>query len=326
MTIRQRAHLFHQMGKLLRAGVHVDRSVDLLLEQRPGSSVRSWLEGLKKGLKERLSVADAVARNGTNRPLESSLLAAGERGGRLDESFDHLARYYDFRQKSRSKALGALVYPLILLHLGLFVPDLGGMMQGKGLESMVPDFIHRLVVAWAILLGGWLLVQTALRAAATSTLADSLINMVPLVGGVRRHWALARYCQVFQTGLLAAMRIVDTLKLAGDASQSATLDEASRRAAKKVDEGQTLTAAMRGTKTFPVTFIQSVATAEETGTLDTEMGRWAITEAELAAMAQDRAAEWLPRIFYVIVVLYVASRILGSVAGYFGGMKQLLDA
>ena len=297
MTIRQRAHLFHQMGKLLRAGVHVDRSVDLLLEQRPASPVRTWLVGLKRGLTERLSVADAVARNGSNRSLESSLLAAGERGGRLEESFDHLARYYEIRQKSRSKALGALVYPLILLHLGLMVPDLGGLMRGAGLESMIPDFVKRLVVAWTILLGLWVLLTLALKAAASSAGVDRLLNMMPLVGGVRRHWALARYCQVFQTGLLAALRVSDTLKLAGGASQSAVLDEASRAAARKVEEGQPLTAALRGTGAFPVTFMQSVATAEETGTMDTEMGRWAAAEAEMAAMAQDRAAEWLPRSF-----------------------------
>ncbi|MEZ0274968.1 MAG: type II secretion system F family protein, partial [Roseimicrobium sp.] len=126
MTTRQRAQLFHEMGKLLRAGVHMDRSVDLLLEQRPVASVRTLLEGLRSGLAARLSVADAVAKNGSTRPLEASLLSAGERGGKLEDSFDHLARYYDLRQRSRSKALGALIYPLILLHLGLFIPDLGG--------------------------------------------------------------------------------------------------------------------------------------------------------------------------------------------------------
>ena len=57
--------------------------------------------------------------------------------------------------------------------------------------------------------------------------------------------------------------------------------------------------------------------AEQSGTLDQELGRWALAEAQLAARAQDRAAEWMPRIFYVLVVIYVAWRIIGMFTGYF---------
>lgn len=325
MTIRQRAHLFHQMGKLLRAGVNVNRSIDLLLEQRPSSEVRRWLHGLRKGLSAQFTVAEAVARNGNNLPLESSLLDAGERGGRLEDSFDHLARYYEGRHKARSRAIGALVYPLILLHLGLMMPDLRGIMNGESLASMVPDFVKRIFIAWFILIGIYLFFSSALRAATTSSLADRLINMIPLVGGVRHHWAMARYCQVFQTGLLAALRITETLRLAGEASQSAVIDHASHRAAKSVEKGQRLAESLKQTRAFPISFIQSVSTAEETGTLDIEMGRWAVAEGELASIAQDRASEWLPRIFYVIVVLYVAGRIISAVGGYFSGMQDLLN-
>ncbi|RBP45266.1 type II secretory pathway component PulF [Roseimicrobium gellanilyticum] len=326
MTNRQRAQIFHEMGKLLRAGVHLDRSVDLLLEQGPAAPVRSWLEGLKQGLAARLSVAEAVAKNGATRPLETSLLAAGEKGGRLENSFEHLASYYDLRQRSRDKAIGALIYPFILLHLGLFVPDFGGIMQGKGLGGLLPDFLNRLIIAWTLILAVGIAAKMALKAATTSTAIDGLLNSIPLVGGVRRHWALARFCQVFQTCLLAALRISDTLRLAGDASQSAVLEDAGKQAAAKVEKGEQLTPSMRGTGAFPITFMQSIATAEETGTLDIEMGRWAAAESELASQAQNRAAEWLPRIFYVIVVFYVAYRIVSGFASYFNGLNSMLGA
>lgn len=35
MTTKQRAQLYHEFAKLLGAGMHLDRSVDLLLEQGP---------------------------------------------------------------------------------------------------------------------------------------------------------------------------------------------------------------------------------------------------------------------------------------------------
>lgn len=326
MTTRQRAQLYHELGKLIGAGLHMDRSVDLMLDQHPAAPVRAWLRGLQRGLAAHLSVSDSVAKYTEATALEVSLLAAGERGGRLDASCGHLARYYELRQKSKDKALGALIYPLILLHLGLVFPDVPKLVLGQGMDQLVPQILIRLGTAWVGLAGIGFVVWTAMKAATTSTLMDGLLNSIPLLSSVRRHWALARFCQVFQTGLLAAFRISETLQLAGDASQSASLRKAGRSAAALVETGAPLSASLKRTGAFPRVFMQSVATAEESGTLDREMERWAVAEAELASQAQDRLAEWMPRLFYVIVVLYVASRIIGMFTGYYGEMEKMMDA
>jgi type II secretory pathway component PulF len=323
MNTKQRAQLYHELGKLIGAGVHVDRSVELLLEQRPVASIRTWLEGLRRGLAARLSISESVQQHTEAPPLEVSLLAAGERGGRIEEAFEHLARYYELRQKSRDKAQNALIYPLILLHFGLVLPELPRFILNQG--GAVGNIVLNLTVAWALLLGLGFGAMAAVKLAATSPAVDGFLNGIPLIGGVRRHWALARFCQVFQTGLLAAFQVSETLKLAGNASQSATLAEAGKQAAKGVEDGQSLTASMKQTRAFPGVFMQSVATAEESGTLDREMERWAVAEAELAAQAQDRLAEWLPRIFYFLIMLYVVARIFQMLAGYYMPLFKMMD-
>lgn len=328
MTSRQRAQLFHELSKLIGAGLHLDRSVDLLLDQKPASAMRKWLDGLKRGLAEHLSVADSIAKYTESPPLEVSLLAAGERGGRLEAACSHLAGYYLLRKKSQDKALGALAYPLILLHLGLVLPDVPRLVMGEGsMDDFLLQMAIRLGLLWAGLAVFGFLLFSAMKIAISSSVMDRLLNAVPLLGGVRRHWALARFCQVFQTGLLAAFRMSETLHLAGDASQSAILSAASKRAGNKLESGTSLAASMKGTDAFPRTFMQSVATAEETGTLDREMQRWAVAEAEMAAQAQDRLAEWLPRIFYVLVVFYIASRIISMVSGIYNDVyKPILES
>ena len=325
MTIRQRAQLFHELAKLIGAGIHVDRSVQLLLDQEPAAPVRLWLKGLQEGLAARLSVADALARMPDGTPLEKSLIAASERGGRLEIACEHLARFYDLRQRSHDKAVGALIYPLILLHVGLVLPEVARLLAGLEGGNLLGQIAVRLLMAWALLVAVFFAARIGSGLAATSVPMDRFINALPLVGGVRRHWALARFCQVFETGLLAAFRMSDTLRLAGDASQSAMLTEASRQAGRSIENGDRLAEAMKRSGAFPRVFLQSVATAEEAGTLDREMARWAGAEAELAAQAQDRAAEWLPRIFYVVVAIYIVSRIFGMVSGYYGQIEKLMD-
>jgi type II secretory pathway component PulF len=322
MTTKQRAQLYHELGKLIGAGVHVDRSVELLLAQRPVASMRMWLEGLRRGLAARLSIAESVKQHTESVPMEVSLLAAGERGGRIEAAFEHLARYYELRQKSRDKAVGALVYPIILLHFGLVLPELPQVIMGDG---SIGRILLQLAIAWALLLGLGFGAVAAVKLAATSPAADAFLNRIPLIGGVRRHWSLARFCQVFHTGLLAAFQMSENLKMAGTASQSAVLAHAGKDAAESIEGGQTLTASMKRTRAFPVVFMQSVATAEESGTLDREMERWAVAEAELASQAQDRLAEWVPRIFYVLVALYVAARILATFAAVYAPLFKMMD-
>ena len=327
MTTKQRAQLYHELAKLIGAGLHLDRSIELLLEQSPASSVRRYLQGLKRGLAGRMSLSEAITKHNHDlvSGLEISLVEAGERGGRLDEAFEHLAHYFDLKQRAKDKAVGALIYPFILLHLGLVIPDVSGLMLGQGLGNIVPQTLLRLGIAWVVIgslaVAWWMMTKSAM----TSAAADRLLCRLPLIGSTRRHWALARFCQVFQTGLLAALRMSDALRLSGGASQSALLNEASKRAAKLIEKGDTLAASMKRTGAFAKTFSNTVETAEESGTLDVEMGRWANAEAEMAAQSQDRAAEWLPRIFYVIVLLYVASRIIGMFSGYYGGINKMME-
>ncbi len=326
LTTKEKARLYHDLGTMLKSGFHLDRGVELLLGQSPSRGARDWLEGLQRGLQEHLGVAEAVQRYapGTSE-LETGLIEAGERGGRLDEACQHLAEYFELRQRSVSKAMGALVYPIILAHLGALFPDISKMMLGGGLSAGFSGVPFRLACLWIILAGIALVAFMLMRLARTSQTADRILNLLPLVGSIRRHWALARFSQVMRTALLASLKVSESLRLAGGATQSAVMKAGAESAAQSVEAGGTLSDSLRSAQAFPFQFNNSIEMAEQSGTMDVEMDRWATAESRLAAVAQDRAAEWLPRIFYLLVVLYVASRIVGMFTGYYGKLGEAMD-
>lgn len=325
LSSKDKARLYHDLGTMLQSGFHLDRGVELLLSQNPSRGARQWLEGLQLGLQEQLSVAEAVRQHSQETSeLETGLIEAGERGGRLDEACQHLAEYFELRQRSVSKAMGALVYPIILAHLGALFPDISKMMLGGGVGAGFAGVPMRLAILWIILSTVMLSALTLSRLAGTSQLADRILGLVPLVGSIRRHWALARFSQVMRTGLLASLKISEALRLAGAATQSAVMKAGAESAAQSVEEGCALSDSLRSTHAFPVQFNNSIEMAEHSGTLDVEMDRWAIAESQLAAVAQDRAAEWLPRIFYLLVVLYVASRVVSMFMGYYGKLGEAM--
>ena len=110
--------------------------------------------------------------------------------GGIENSFAHLARYYELRQKSKDKAIGALIYPLILLHAGLVLPEMPRLFTEDNTSGVVRDILLHMGIAWAILGGLGFVVWWAMKLADTSKTMDGLLNAIPLVGGVRRHWAL----------------------------------------------------------------------------------------------------------------------------------------
>lgn len=329
MKLSEKALLYRELSKLVGADFHLDRSLNLLLRQQPSHARRTWLQGLQRGLEEGKGIADSLRVHcapfaGT---LELALIEAGERSGRLNDAFSHLARFFEAWDVAMRQAMGAMIYPLVLAHMGIVLPELPGVvtasMQGEGLSWR--GMLMPLAILWLIILSLFLLWRWLSRIGAHSAAVDAWLGRIPLIGGVRRHWALARFSQVFHACLLASMRMTECIQLAGAASHSGLLARASEDAAKRIAAGETIAGAMADVHGFPMVFVHGVATAEEAGTLDHEMNRWAATESIEAADAVQRAAQWLPRVAYGFVVIYVAYRIITMMSSYYTGMMDQLQ-
>ena len=329
MKLSEKALLYRELAKLVGASFHLDRSIDLLLKQQPSHARRTWLQGLQLGLKEGKGVAAAMTEHcgAFSDALEFALIDAGERSGRLGDAFSHLSRYFEAWNMAVKQAIGAMIYPLVLAHLGIILPELPmivtATMEDKPYSTA--GIFMPLAILWLVLLSLFLLWRWLSRLGAQSAPVDLWLSRLPLIGSARRHWALARFCQVFHACLLASMRMTECMELAGSASHSGLLRHAAQDAARRIATGETIAGAMADVHGFPLIFVHGIATAEETGTLDHEMNRWAAAETIEAGDAVQRAAQWLPKIAYAVVVLYVAYRILTMMSGYYGGMMKQME-
>lgn len=326
----EKTELYRELAKLTEADFHLDRSLSLLLSQKKRPATRSFLDGLKQGLAAGKSVAESAREYNpeTASALDQALIEAGERSGRLGNAFTHLARYYSSVESARKQARGALVYPLILLHLAILLPELptaiAGTSRGLGFPARAALGVGGL---WAILLSLGLLWRWLERRAVESARVDAWLGRIPLIGPVRRHWAMARFCQVFHAGLLAALRMSDICRLAGEAAQSGLLKKGAADTAARIESGgEPLAESMAASGTFDASFVHSMATAEEAGRLDDEAARWAAVENVSAAQALERAAVWLPKIGYTLIVLFVLYRIFSMLQSYYGGVMRQLEA
>ncbi|MCB1227482.1 MAG: type II secretion system F family protein [Verrucomicrobiales bacterium] len=326
MNAAQKAHLFHELAKMMKAGFHLDRSLDLLLEQHPAPASRHFLKRLREGLRTGERVTDAARASRALEDLDLSLMESGEMSGRLGDSFQHLSEYYEARGQGSRRARTALIYPLILAHLALILPALPALILGdQDRTAILTRTALTLVGFWAAIGGIALLWRWVRRAAETSPGWDGLLNKLPLIGAVRRHWALARFSQVMNSGLLAAITPSRLLPLAGDASGSGQFREGARQAAQAVQDGARLAPSLQATRRFPATFVRSLETAEESGSLDAETARWSALETSAAMDALQRASRWLPAAAYGLAVLYVVWRIFSMAYAIYSPVLQQLE-
>src|SRR5438552_15963518 len=104
-----------QFPTLIRAGLPIMTSLDLLIKRQRDSYLRSLLDNVRDRVKSGEMLSDAFAAQGAFPKMYTTTLLAGEKSGNMDEV---LSRYISFQRLAvsfRKKLLVSLVYPSLLV-------------------------------------------------------------------------------------------------------------------------------------------------------------------------------------------------------------------
>ena len=319
-------HLFYtEIAKLLEAGFGIRDAGRVMMDTRLPSGQVALLKGMESDLDAGKSITEAFSRDAKAiSGMERSIIGAGERGGRMAPAFQHLADYFGMLADARRDAFQAMIYPAVMLHLGIFVPFVVRYFQsGETAGEMFVKFGFTMLGVYACAFGVWLGVKAVLAAATTNPALDALLQRIPLIGGARRAMMMARFTKVYHTALLAGLSMRETVQTAADASRSARIKQAAATmAAALLNEGGALGPIFMSSGAFPSAFARSYATAEESGSLDKDLARWAKVFQEDAARGSKTLATALPKIAYFLVLLYVAWTIVSFYTDMYSGLLE----
>lgn len=320
-------HLFYaEMAKLLEAGFDIRKAAGVMEDTRLPAAQARLLKTLSAGLDSGESIAGAFSRDAkVVGSLEKSMIAAGERGGKLAPAFAHLAGYFGMVAAARREAVTGMIYPLVVLHLGVFVGTVPMAMMGGEASSgdMAWDFFKALGVIYAGAGIVVFLVRTLLGKAPQNSGMDRAINSVPWIGRARRDLAMSRFCKVYHACLLAGVSMVETVRVSVDAAQSGQLREAGKRLIAVAQEGNALGPQFIAEAAFPKAFARSYSNGELAGTLDDDMANWSRLFQEDAEGSMRTASMMIPKILYFVIMGYVAWTIVGFFNGYYGVLDSI---
>ena len=274
-----------QFLTLIRAGLPILSSVDLLAKRQKASILRTQLEDVAQRVRTGQSLSAAFEAQGGFPVIYTTSLLAGERSGNLEEV---LSRYLAFQRIAltfRKKLIASLFYPVLLVVMvtGLFiflisfvVPRFGALYDQIGTKlpgitvfmlAMGKDFqsyLPYMLIALALFVYG--LFRWS-RTDGGANRIDSTRIAMPIFGNIWVKYQVALFSRTLSTLLSGGLPLVPSLETAANSIGSRQLSKAVRRSVESVREGKGLATSLKNTKIFPELSIEMIEVGEATGAL-----------------------------------------------------------
>lgn len=318
-----------QLATMMKSGVPLLQAFDIVGKGHSNRAVGKLLMDIKADVETGSNLADAFRKYPLYfDALFCNLVGAGEAAGILDSLLDRLATYKEKIQAIKGKIKSTLFYPISIIVVAFIItaiimifviPAFKDLFEGFGAELPAPTLLVMTIsdffVAywWAILsiLGGgiYAFLYTWKRSIPMQRVMDRLVLKLPIFGEVIRKATIARWSRTLSTMFAAGVPLVESLDSVAGAAGNYIYYEATKNIQIEVSTGNSLTSSMANANVFPSMVVQMVAIGEESGSLDSMLGKVAdFYEAEV-----DDAVAALSSLMEPIIMVVLGTLIGGMV-------------
>ncbi len=265
IPISRRGLLYRELASLLKAGMPLVTALGTLLKTPDLEGYAGVLADVRDHVREGSSLAAALrAAVAMLSPFEAATIDVAERTASLERVLEQLATFMEAQELLRERLQRALIYPSLVLGLGLavavvmlgvLVPRTQQMIGGatplpaltRGMLRLGEWFFPwgSLLLAAVVLLGvDW---RRRLRRDDDRRIAwNRRYYAVPLAGTGYRYLVSSRFARTLGILVRAGVSLVEGVPLAGRATGSAWCERLSVKASEAIRHGQSLEAAVRG--------------------------------------------------------------------------------
>lgn len=284
---RALANSYLQMSDLLRAGVPLLRSLKLLAGRKSKPAVSAVFRELADAVEKGSDLGAAMSNlAGVFPPVHVAMVRAGEKGGFLEDVLARLGTLVMKQAEMRSKVIGNMIYPALLLGLGLivgvaifgfFIPKFRPMFANlKGGLPMVTKLVFAIsdgvgkygpITAAVLVVLGVAVWRLSRRADVRERIEVAKLQL-PVIGGLVRGFATARLCQLLGTMLSNGVPMLAALKIAKDGTGNMLMSRAIEKAADSVKEGQPLATPLGQSGLLEDDVVEMISVGESANNLD----------------------------------------------------------
>lgn len=273
---------------LLRAGIPLDRSLEMLRDLFRPRGMGKVSDALLRDVRAGSSLADAM-RKAPGSPFSRftvQMVSAGQATGRLEDALDQAYQFLERSRDFRSTLLGSLLYPAILLVASILsivllvvyvVPRFSAVFSSSGVLLPLPTRIllavsvffreHGLILL-AAAVAAYLLFTAFLRRPEARRGWERGKLGWPVVGPVLTAIETSRVFRSLSSLLSGGVPILPAFVIAREVSGNVAIREGMEAARLRVQGGAKIARALAETTPFPEMALQMIAVGEETGRLE----------------------------------------------------------
>lgn len=318
-----------ELATLLKAGMPLVQSLDLLKRRVVSPTFRSVLDDVHDRVRSGTALSDAFAAHGALLPtVYTASLLAGERSGSLDAVLRRFVEYSKIIATVKRKTLSALIYPSILISLSLVlvsiivlkvVPAFTDFYASFGAE--LPLLTRIIVRISTVLREQFVLVVGGLSAAGAGlwfwlrqpgqkARFDRAILRVPLLGDVADKFATSQMARTLATLLGGGLPLVNALDIAARSIGNKYIAGQLEIVAVRVREGQSFAAALEARGVFPDVAVKMAEVGESTGALQDMLNTVADFYDEEISTNMERFVALVEPALLVIMGIVIAGLLL----------------
>ncbi len=329
LSLRVLTAFYSQLSDLLRAGVPVLRAIDVLARQESNPLLTEILREVHNDVSSGSTLADAMLKHPSAfHSLAVAMVRAGEQGGFLEDVLQRIAIFTERQDELRNKLIGSLIYPCILVVVGLTVvsflmvwivpkirPLIDRIENKPIITVMLFGMSDFLINRWPFVIVGVLLsimaVTMALKSEQGRALYEQLKLKIPVLGRIVQMVAICRFCRILGTLLHNGVPILQALGISKDATGSQVLAAEIAKASESVQQGHALAAPLAKSGLFPMDIIDMVAVAEESNNLENVLVQIAESNEARTGRQIDLGVRMLEPLMLMVMAIFVAFIAIG---------------
>lgn len=343
VKLAQLSTMYNQLADLLRAGVPVLRSLDLLCRQNANPALTAVMRVIRDDVAGGMSLAEAMTKHpSVFANLHCSMVRAGERGGFLEDVLSRVAVFVDRQNQLRSKLVGAMIYPIVLMlasvgvviaMMTIVVPKIRPLLEsGKMQLPVLTEMIFKTsdtIRDYGLFIGAALVFVIMAIVGYFKTERgrynkDVWKLKLPIAGKMFTMVAVCRFCRILGTLMASGVPILQCLQIAKDSADNRVLADAVEAAGENVRKGDPLAVPLGQSGLFPLDILDIIAVGEESNTLDKVLVDLADSNEARTAQLIDtgvRLLEPLLIVFMAVIVGIVALGLLLPILGMAANMQ-----
>jgi general secretion pathway protein F len=310
LSSEQLATLFTQLKSMERAGIPAFQVLEIV--QKSESALKQPLKLMQGYLSSGKPISEAGYKAGVFNSTHRTLIQAAEGSGTLTAIYGQLADYYSGLSSRIKKVKSRLYLPVLVLIISLFVQPVPALVKSEisGIDYLLMS-VGKLTV---IGIGVYFLIKLPriLQSIGLGNVYDRFLILLPVVSA----WIIKRQINEFYfilaVMLEAGVAFAEALPKAVATIKNPCLRECFKPATTALGCGDSATETLSKVSVLNQSTLQFIKSSEHSGQLASGLLRFTQLEAVNISLQDEALAEWLPRLVYVLICIWMAYSIVGS--------------